>query len=163
MSALVLRHSVFRDPATVFARGCPRSTLCTSFSSQPSSVLGLAQRRSSREVGATRVKRTLSIRRPQAMMTQLMPRSSQNGDSLAKTHDAADSTGPPATQDDADPTIPDAAALACSGSGNPVPPGADAPNIDGDPMLPIADAPMTSHACAPSVPGDVVLRRGSWC
>ena len=66
-------------------------------------------------------------------------------------------------QEIVDPAIPDAVTPASSGGGHPVLAGADAPTSHRDPVIPTADAPMTSNACSPRVPGDAVPPMGYWC
>ena len=79
-----------------------------------------------------------------------------DSDDPATPYYAADPAGAPVIQANVDPVIPDSVAPARSGDDHPLAPGADAPKCVADAVMHSADAPMTSHACARRIPGDVV-------
>lgn len=112
-----------------------------------------------------RMRRTLSIRRPLAIddpsdapaipvdddpanpYGDVGPADApviSDDDDPATPHDAVGPADTPVVPNDVDPATSDAVALASSGGGHPVNPGADAPTYENsDPVIPGADATMT--------------------
>ena len=97
------------------------------------------------------------MRRPLAIITQLMLRRFIGDDDLASPYDAADPADAPVTLGGIDQAILDSFSPACSGDRNPVAPDADAPIRDGDSMIPGADALMIPYADASLTPGGDAL------